>query len=88
MTTPSANEPLKAGTRVKLLDSGFKTGRIVEYRGALAPGGIRVYGIQRGPQAITLHGSARNNAGSATSPRRKGNTIVCQGPPWACLLWR
>ena len=48
MTNPAANEPLKAGTLVKLLHSGFKTGRIVEYRGPLAPGGVRVYGIRVG----------------------------------------
>jgi hypothetical protein len=48
MTTSSADEPLKAGTLVKLLRSGFKTGRIVEYRGPLAPGGVRVYGIRVG----------------------------------------
>ena len=48
MMSSSADEPLKAGTVVKLLHSGFKTGRIVEDRGPLAPGGVRVYGIRVG----------------------------------------
>ncbi len=46
--TPSPDEPLKAGTWVKILDSLANPGRIVEYRGRLAPGGVRVYRVRVG----------------------------------------
>jgi hypothetical protein len=52
MTNSNAGEPLKLGTLVKIRHSGFKPGPIVEYRGPLGPGGIRVYRIRvrKGPR--------------------------------------
>ena len=46
MTTPNLNEPLKIGTIVRIRNSGFGRGRIVEFRGPLGPKGARVYRIQ------------------------------------------
>jgi hypothetical protein len=40
-------EPLKIGTMVRIRNSGYGRGQIIEYRGPLGPNGARVYGIQR-----------------------------------------
>lgn len=42
----SLEEPLKIGTIVRIRDSGYKRGRIVEFRGPLGPKGARVYRIR------------------------------------------
>jgi hypothetical protein len=39
-------EPLKLGDRVKIRNSGFPRGRIVEVRGPLGPGGKQVYRVR------------------------------------------
>lgn len=44
-------EPLKIGTMVRIRNSGFGRGQIIEYRGPLGPNGARVYGIQRGKRS-------------------------------------
>lgn len=44
----NSDEIIKNGTRVNILHSHSGPGRIVEYRGRLAPGGVRVYGIRVG----------------------------------------
>ena len=46
MTTTNAGEPLKLGTLVKIRNSGYRPGPIVEFRGPLGPGGMRVYRIR------------------------------------------
>jgi hypothetical protein len=46
MTTPNGNEPLKVGTWVKIRNSGYGRGEIVEFRGPLGPGGARIYRIR------------------------------------------
>jgi hypothetical protein len=45
MPTEKAFEPLKAGTVVKILHSGFNRAWIAEYRGPLGPKGAHVYRI-------------------------------------------
>ncbi len=42
MATPKAEPVFKLGDRVRILRSGGQHGRIVEYRGPLAPGGVHV----------------------------------------------
>ncbi len=45
MTTQNHVEPLKDGTVVKILNSGYHRAQIAEYRGPLGPKGARVYRI-------------------------------------------
>ena len=45
MTTQNLTEPLKPGTVVKILNSGYHRAWIVEYRGPLGPKGARVYRV-------------------------------------------
>ncbi len=45
MATQELPEPLKEGTVVKILNSGFHRAEIVEYRGPLGPKGARIYGV-------------------------------------------
>ena len=45
MTTQKLTEPLKPGTVVKILNSGYHRGWIVEYRGPLGPKGARIYRV-------------------------------------------
>jgi hypothetical protein len=47
-STPT--EPLPVGTRVKIRHSGLRVGKIVEYRGALGPGGARIYRVRVRPK--------------------------------------
>jgi hypothetical protein len=52
MTTRNLSEPLKAGTVVKIRDSGFHRAKVAEFLGPLGPKGARVYRIlvQRKPR--------------------------------------
>jgi hypothetical protein len=45
MATRELAEPLREGTVVKILNSGFHRAEVVEYRGPLGPKGARVYGV-------------------------------------------
>ena len=45
MTTENLVEPLKSGTAVKILNSGYSRAWVAEYRGPLGPKGARVYRI-------------------------------------------
>jgi hypothetical protein len=45
MTTPNLVEPLKEGTLVKILYSGYARAKIAEYRGPLGPKGARIYRV-------------------------------------------
>jgi hypothetical protein len=45
MTTQNLPEPLKVGTFVKILNSGYHRARIAEYRGPLGPKGARIYRV-------------------------------------------
>jgi hypothetical protein len=45
MTLPTPQEPLKAGTYVKILNSGYSRARIAEYRGPLGPQGANIYKV-------------------------------------------
>jgi hypothetical protein len=47
MTANNTNtEPLQVGTLVKILHTGYRMGKIVEYRGPLGPGGARIYRVR------------------------------------------
>ena len=46
MSTRTPDEPLKVGTVVRIRNSGFGLAKIVEYRGPLAPGRVRVYRVR------------------------------------------
>ena len=56
MATQNLIEPLKAGTVVKILNSGYSRARIAEYRGPLGPKGARVYRVlvQRKPRRVYI----------------------------------
>jgi hypothetical protein len=56
MTTPNLTEPLKAGTVVKILNSGFHRAKIAEFLGPLGPKGARVYRVlvQRKPRPMYI----------------------------------
>ena len=46
MTTENATDPLKVGTLVKILNSGYRRAKIVEFRGPLGPKGVRIYRVR------------------------------------------
>ena len=56
MDTKPEGEPLSVGTYVNILDSNFDRARIVEYRGPLGPGGMRIYRlrIRRDPKPFSI----------------------------------
>ena len=56
MTTPNLTEPLKAGTLVKIRDSGYHRAKIAEFLGPLGPKGARVYRVlvQRKPRRVYI----------------------------------
>ena len=56
MTTPNLTEPLKAGTVVKIRDSGYHRAKIAEFLGPLGPKGARVYRVlvQRKPRRMYI----------------------------------
>ena len=56
MATSDTTEPLHIGTFVKLLHSNYDRVRIVEYRGPLGPGGMRIYRVRvrRKPRPIYI----------------------------------
>ena len=56
MATQSPVEPLKDGTVVKILNSGYSRARIAEYRGPLGPKGARVYRVlvQKKPRRVYI----------------------------------
>jgi hypothetical protein len=56
MTTPNLVEPLKPGTVVKIINSGYNRARIAEYRGPLGPKGARVYRVlvQEKPRRVYI----------------------------------
>lgn len=45
-TNNTTSEPLPVGTVVTIRDSGYRRGKIVEYRGPLGPGGARIYRVR------------------------------------------
>jgi hypothetical protein len=45
MTTKNLIQPLKVGTVVKILNSGYARAKIAEDRGPLGPGGSRIYRV-------------------------------------------
>lgn len=49
-------EPLKVGTLVKILNSGYSRARIAEYRGPLGPKGARIYRVlvQKKPRRVYI----------------------------------
>ncbi len=56
MTTPNLTEPLKAGTVVKIRNSGYHRAKIAEFLGPLGPKGARVYRVlvQRKPRRMYI----------------------------------
>ncbi len=45
MTSSHLLEPLKPGTLVKILNSGYRRAKVAEYRGPLGPKGARIYRV-------------------------------------------
>jgi hypothetical protein len=45
MATQNLVEPIKDGTVVKILNSGYERAEVAEYRGPLGPKGARVYRV-------------------------------------------
>ncbi len=56
MATQNLSEPIKDGTLVRILHSGYHRARIAEYRGPLGPGGARIYRVlvQRKPRRVYI----------------------------------
>ena len=56
MPTENQIEPLKVGTVVKILNSGYSRARIAEYRGPLGPKGARIYRVlvQKKPRHVYI----------------------------------
>ena len=56
MDTKPEDGPLQVGTYVKILDSNYDRARIVEYRGPLGPGGMRIYRlrVRRDPKPFSI----------------------------------
>jgi hypothetical protein len=56
MATQNLTEPLRDGTVVKILNSGYGRAWIAEYRGQLGPKGARVYRVlvQKKPRPIHI----------------------------------
>jgi hypothetical protein len=46
MSADNRSEPLKVGTFVKILHSGYERAQIAEYRGPFGPKGARIYSVQ------------------------------------------
>lgn len=44
-TNNAATEPLAVGSLVMIRNSGYRRGKIVEFRGPLGPGGTRIYRV-------------------------------------------
>jgi hypothetical protein len=56
MKSQNLTEPLKVGTVVKILNSGYGRAEIAEYRGPLGPAGARVYRVlvQKKPRPVYI----------------------------------
>ena len=56
MQTQNLDEPLKVGTMVKILNSGYARARIAEDLGLLGPKGARIYRVlvQRKPRPVYI----------------------------------
>jgi len=56
MTTPNLFEPLKAGTVVRIVNSGYHRAKVAEYRGPLGPKGAHIYRVlvQRKPRRMYI----------------------------------
>jgi hypothetical protein len=56
MTTENLIDPLKEGTIVKILNSGYDRAVIAEFRGPLGPKGARVYRVlvQKKPRRVYI----------------------------------
>jgi hypothetical protein len=56
MRTQNQLEPLKAGTVVRIVNSGYRRAKVAEYRGPLGPKGARIYRVlvQRKPRRMYI----------------------------------
>jgi hypothetical protein len=56
MAAQNLIEPLKDGTVVKILNSGYDRAEVAEYRGPLGPKGARVYRVlvQKKPRRVYI----------------------------------
>jgi hypothetical protein len=56
MVTPNLSEPLKEGTVVRILNSGYDRAEVAEYRGPLGPKGARIYRVlvQKKPRRVHI----------------------------------
>ena len=58
MSTNNIGEPLQVGARVKILNSGYEPGLIVEFRGPLGPGKAARTSATRAASAIARNAGA------------------------------
>lgn len=58
---PKAPDILAPGTRVKVRHTNGIKGRVVEWRGPLAPGGVQVYRIRYGPKGARQYAEVRRD---------------------------
>jgi hypothetical protein len=56
MTSQNLTEPLKGGTAVKILNSGYGRAQFAEYLGPLGPAGARIYRVlvQNKPRPVCI----------------------------------
>jgi hypothetical protein len=56
MATQNLVEPIKDGTVVKILNSGYERAEVAEYRGPLGPKGARVYRVvvEKKPRRVDI----------------------------------
>ena len=56
MTNQNQFEPLKAGTVVRIVNSGYRRAKVAEYRGPLGPKGAHIYRVlvQRKPRPVYI----------------------------------
>ena len=56
MATQNLTEPLKAGTVVKIRNSGYHRAKIAEFLGLLGPKGARIYRVlvQKKPRRVYI----------------------------------
>jgi hypothetical protein len=62
MSTSNLPGPLKVGDQVRILNSGFTTSaKIVEFRGPLGPGGMRIYRVRVRGKPTPIYGEFRED---------------------------
>lgn len=57
----NTTEPLKVGSWVTIRNSGYGKARIVEFCGALGPGGSRIYRVRIGRKPVRTYAEFRED---------------------------